>query len=116
MVTVRRFFMMVFPERVPVPFGEDAEEYAEELKSSVRHRRMRGPAEPRKRGFAGKPCLAFKEDGHVCGTIISSYNPEDAYQACIPCLNHYAVEGYKFPWLNIPDPKTGKIPVPTRRY
>lgn len=101
-------------EPAPAPDAEDSDD-DDELKSSVQNRKPKGKGPRPKKGFGGLPCLAIKDDGKVCRTIISSYTPEITYQACTNCLNRSAFRGCKRPRLAAYDPVTRIITPPSRK-
>ena len=54
------------------------------------------PSPPVKSRFAGKRCVAIKDDGSVCNAIISSYTVLPC-QFCTPCHERYMRRGLKLP-------------------
>lgn len=47
-----------------------------------------------KRGFAGKPCKAMRDDGRMCGAIISRYNLQ-LEQICNACMRRFSFRNKK---------------------
>ncbi|MFA5184926.1 MAG: hypothetical protein WC551_00365 [Patescibacteria group bacterium] len=55
-----------------------------------------------KADFAGQKCLALKDDGTVCGTVISAHNSLP-WQVCKPCNRRNVLRGRKKPLTKTPD-------------